>query len=243
MLKPAIVTPYYKESFEVLRRCHESVAQQSMKSKQFFIGDGVSSAFIDQWDSTHLSLPKNFADNGNTPRSVGAVMAASMGYNPIFFLDADNYFLDNHVQEALSLKAQTPKLDVIFSGRIIRLDDGSTFHPAPEDKLRLFADTSTMCFFESAFPLLHLWALIPNCLSPICDRIMYESIRAKKLSFGWTQKPTMIFESHYKCHYQAAARKNLTPLHDPDWLHLKELLPRALILYQRRTGLAINVSL
>ena len=152
-MKPAVITPYYQEDEKILRRSYLSVRNQSVSAQHFYIGDGVSNPLIDAWSVVHLSLPINSANNGNTPRCLGALLAASLGHDPIFFLDADNYYLVNHIQEALSIKELNPDTDVIFSGRQILLDDGTIFYPAPEDRLRLFADTSTMCFFNPLFLL------------------------------------------------------------------------------------------
>lgn len=242
-MKPAVITPYYQEDAMTLHRSHSSVATQSVRATHFYVGDGVHNSLVDDFDAIHLSLPINSADNGNTPRCLGALMAASLGHNPIFFLDADNFFLEDHIQEALALKMVDPGLDVIFSGRIILLDDGSKFAPAPEDRMRLFADTSTMCFFQSSYRVLGLWGLIPKDLSPICDRIIYESISSMGLSFGWTGKDTMVFESHYKAHYQAARKEPITRLHDPDWNSLKQILGKALQKYRESSGLDLNIQL
>ena len=242
-MKPAVITPYYQEDAETLRRSHFSVDQQSVGAAHFYVGDGICNPLIDEFDAIHLSLPVNSADNGNTPRCLGALLAASLGHNPIFFLDADNYFLSNHIHEALALKKLDPGLDVAFSGRQILLDDGSKFAPAPEDRLRLFADTSTMCFFRSSYRALGLWGLIPKGLSPICDRIIYESIFSMGLSVGWTGKDTMVFESHYQAHYQAVRKKPITRLHDPDWGYLKKILDSELKKYSECAGVEIKIQL
>ena len=242
-MKPAVITPYYQEDEKILRRSYLSVRNQSVSAQHFYIGDGVSNPLIDTWSVVHLSLPINSANNGNTPRCLGALLAASLGHNPIFFLDADNYYLVNHIQEALSIKELNPDADVIFSGRQILLDDGTIFCPAPEDRLRLFADTSTMCFFKSSFSALWLWGVIPKKLSPICDRIIYESISTMGLSTAWTEKQSMIFESHYKAHYQAAKKIPMYKYHDPDWDYLKTILPSELSEFKAATGLDINIQL
>ena len=242
-MKPAVITPYYQEDEEILRRSYLSVKNQSVSAQHFYIGDGVLNPLIDTWSVIHLSLPKNSANNGNTPRCLGALLAASLGYDPIFFLDADNYYLVNHIQDAICIKEANPCVDVVFSGRQILLDDGTIFYPAPEDRLRLFADTSTMCFFKSSFSALWLWGVIPKKLSPICDRLIYESIFTMGMSTAWTEKPSMVFESHYKSHYQAAKKRPIYQCHDPDWNYLKKILPSELSEFKATTGLEINIQL
>ena len=85
--------------------------------------------------------------------------------------------------------------------------------------------------------------MIPKKLSPICDRIIYESISTMGLSTAWTEKQSMIFESHYKAHYQAAKKIPMYKYHDPDWDYLKTILPSELSEFKAATGLDINIQL
>ena len=55
-------------------------------------------------------------------QTLGALMAASQGYEPIF-LDADNWFKPNHVELALALHRNDPSIDVVISSRTILLDE------------------------------------------------------------------------------------------------------------------------
>ena len=95
--KIAVITPYFNESAFILERCIVSVKnQQYGKCDHFLIGDGVYNKFIDQFPSIrHFSLNKNFANNGNTPRGFGCMIAITEEYDAIFLLDADNWFENN----------------------------------------------------------------------------------------------------------------------------------------------------
>lgn len=235
-MKPAVITPYHKESLEILKRCHCSVLSQTAEATHFLVADGNSREAIDHWDSQHLSLPQCHNNCGNTPRALGALMAASQGYEPIFFLDADNWFKPKHVQLALALHQNDPTIDVVISGRTIVLDDGTLLNSAPEDVEQHFADTSTLCLFKRAFKSLSFWALMPNELSPICDRVIYECLKTLPLKLHWHNKPTLMFQSHYSNHYRLAGKSPKTPLHDPNWEQLRADLPALLEEFQSITG-------
>ena len=241
-MRPAVITPCFDESAEVLNACHESVRSQSVESMHFFVSDGsLKSASIPQSrNAIRLDLPRNFADNGNTPRALGSVMAIAMNFNPIFLLDADNWYSSDHIENALDLKRQQPSLDVVFSSRKIVLDDGTIFSDAPEDRDQSFADTSTMCFFESSYKILPLFSFIPKALSPVCDRIIFKTILAFGCRVAWTGIPSLFFRSHYLNHYLLAGRQPLEPLHDPDWAALSNSLKQELPSYCSKAGVEIK---
>ena len=241
-MNPAVITPYYNESIETLKRCHHSVLAQTIGATHILIADGDSRAIIDQWDCQHLVLPVGHDNCGNTPRALGALMAASQGYEPIFFLDADNWFKPNHVELALALHNEDPSIDVVISGRTIVLDDGTLLNSIPEDIGQHFADTSTLGLFKRAFRSIIFWALMPNVLAPICDRVIYECLKKLPLKLHWHREPTLMFESHYKNHYDLAGRKPLTPLHDPNWEQLRADLPTLLDEFERLTGLQLSAK-
>ena len=241
-MKPAVITPYHKESLKILKRCHRSVLSQTAEATHFLVADGNGRAAIDHWDCQHLSLPQRHNNCGNTPRALGALMAASQGYEPIFFLDADNWFRPDHVRLALTLKNKDPSIDVVISSRTIVLDDGSLFGSAPEDLKRHFADTSTLCLFKRSFRSLPLWALMPNELAPICDRVVYEHLKALPLKLHWHNEPTLVFESHYANHYRLAGKSPKTPLHDPNWEQLRSDLPRLLDQLHEIAGIQISAE-
>src|SRR5579871_2244121 len=96
MLKVAVVTPYYKESPEVLRKCHESVLAQTHKCDHFLVADGHPSPLFANHPH-HIILPHANGDNGNTPRAIGGLLAESQGYDAVAYLDADNWYEPTHI--------------------------------------------------------------------------------------------------------------------------------------------------
>ena len=238
-MKPVVITPYHQESLKTLKRCHRSVLSQTIETTHILVADGSKKAEIDQWDAQHLMLPRCHNNCGNTPRGLGALMAASQGYEPIFFLDADNWFKPNHVELALAVHQNDPSIDVVISGRTILLDDGSQLDGAPEDVDQHFADTSTLGLFKRAYRSIPIWTLMPNGLAPICDRVIYECLKMLPLKLHYHKQRTLIFESHYANHYDLAGKKPKTPLHDPNWEQLRNDLPDLLDEFQRLSGLQL----
>jgi hypothetical protein len=238
-MKPAVITPYHQEALPILERCHQSVGRQTVGVRHVLVADGSPRNEVDGWDCTHLRLPQCHGDCGNTPRSIGALHAASLGHHPIFFLDADNWLSPEHVETALAVQASDPSIDIVVMGRTIVLDDGTIVPPPPEDSLQHFADTSTLCCFRGAWRTLPLWALMPKELAPICDRILYESFKVLQLKVQWHPARTLWFESHYAAHYALAGRTSSTPLHDPDWAALRAAMPELLERYWEATGIRL----
>ena len=218
------------------------MSTQTIAATHILVADGSSRAVVDEWDGQHLVLPQGHSNCGNTPRALGALMAASQGYEPIFFLDADNWFKPEHVETALASHHKDPSIDVVISGRSIVLDDGSLFDEAPEDVEKHFADTSTLCLFKRAYKSLPLWALMPNELAPICDQVIYQCLKALPLKLHWHSERTLMFESHYANHYLLAGKSPTTPLHDPNWEKLRADLPILLDQFQQMTGIQLSTE-
>ena len=115
----AIITPYYKEDRGVLERCIQSVKGQSVPADHFLISDGFPQDWLENAGVRHLRLGKAHSDAGNTPRGLGALLAASEGYDGIGLLDADNWYDKNHVEECCKAVYSTtePPADLVFAKR------------------------------------------------------------------------------------------------------------------------------
>jgi glycosyltransferase involved in cell wall biosynthesis len=215
-MKVAIVTPYFQESIEKLDRCHRSVIEQTHNSVHFLIADGFPRPELDDWDCEHIKLSTSHRDNGNTPRTIGAISALNQGFEAISFLDADNWLAPHHIELALT-KQQQGNYDAIFTRRFIVSVDGRIApREDPEDTKNSHADTSCFVMFAPAAFLLPMWAMMPQYTSPICDRIMFFLVKKHGLNYGWTNEQTVYFESHYRSHHLNAGWQVPDELHDPD---------------------------
>lgn len=202
-LRVAVITPYCSEPVELLRRCHGSVCEQDYACTHFLVADGPGLPELANWDCRHIVLGVGHGDNGNTPRSIGAMAAMNEGFDVVAFLDADNWFSPSHIRAAMDCQAASAAA-VVFSDRHIVFPDGQRLTLQPdEDRLHRLADTSCMVVFEAAFSSLALWAQMPRQLAPQCDRVMFTHLMATQ-SCAWTNKPTLFFETWYAGHFLAA---------------------------------------
>lgn len=218
-LRVAVITPYYKESVDTLRRCILSVAAQTHRNTiHYLVSDGFPSSVVDVHDPSikHIKLPVSHGDNGNTPRGIGAICALNEGADIISFLDADNRFMPEHVSDAVALFSTQP-LDVVCSYRYIYPPGHDELRLVDqEDILRHHVDTSCMSIAKSAAFLLPAWAMMPKALSPICDRIYYALIKIYGLRCGWTEKFSVLFEGNYANYYRHAGLPVPPTVHDAD---------------------------
>lgn len=221
----AVITPYHKESIDVLSRCHRSCLEQQgdWPLRHIMVADGHALPKIDEWDVDHITLPKSHGDNGNTPRCMGALSAMNQGYWPILFLDADNWFQPWHFNTIVKLRQRHPSADVLAMGRVCALPDGTQIPGVPEEDLEhRHVDTSCYVFYPSAFRVLPLWGLMPTYLGPVCDRFIRESITKLGLVLAGTHHPSVIFTAHYSWAYQALKRPIPNDVHDIDWKKLQQ---------------------
>jgi glycosyltransferase involved in cell wall biosynthesis len=199
----AVITPYCSEPLELLRRCHNSVLAQEVPCTHFLVADGPGHPELANWNCRPIVLGVSHADNGNTPRSLGALAAMNEGFDGIAFLDADNWWAPDHLRRAIETQA-AGGYEVVFSGRHIVFPDGRRLTQLPEEeRLHRHADTSAMVLFEPAFSSLALWAQMPRLFAPLCDRVVFQQLMARHRC-GWTEAPTLFFETWYAGHFLAA---------------------------------------
>jgi len=203
---PAVITPYYKEDLSVIERCHKSIREQTVPCTHFLISDGRASEYVENWSAQHIILPYSHADYGNTPRAIGALSAINQGFNPILFLDADNWFSPEHAEIAIAIKLAFPDADVTASYRQLVLPDGTEIDSDAEDSSQSHIDTSCLTMFENSFFLLPLWATMTKPLSVIGDRIMYEALKTNGLKVRWTGFRSLYYTTNCAHHWRRAGK-------------------------------------
>lgn len=202
-MKVAVITPYHCEPLEVLRRCHSSVLAQTHDCRHFLIGDGARADAPLEWDAEHLLLPRAHSDNGNTPRGIGAVSAKNHGYDAIAFLDADNWFHPLHIETLVKIH-QASNAPVCVATRNIHREDGSFMYTDTHDSNGIsHVDTSCLFLTREAFDALHVWTSMPKQLAPVCDRVFWNSLLARKFPIARCTTPTVAFTTRYEAHYSA----------------------------------------
>jgi glycosyltransferase involved in cell wall biosynthesis len=199
----AVITPYHNESLALIQRAHASVQAQSIPCLHVLVADGPGREDVAAMEGRHLALGIGHGDNGNTPRSIGALVAMNEGFTCIAFLDADNWFSPNHIEQAIRAREEG-NLEVVFSSRHIVFPDGQRLLTPPlEESDRSHVDTSCIVLFASAFSALALWAQLPAAYAPLCDRVFFRAVMARHRC-GWSGAATVFFESWYWGHFLAA---------------------------------------
>jgi hypothetical protein len=216
MAKVAVITPYYRESLEVLRHCHDSVRTQTCACTHFMIADGDPHAEISQWaaqqreaqqgeaqqgDAQHLILAQSHGDNGNTPRAIGSLSAMNQGFDAIAYLDADNWYYPNHIEAMVRLQEKTGAAVCTATRSLHRLDRSLMYIDKRECDGKKHVDTSSLFLTSAAYRLLPLWAMMPQQLGPICDNIFWQAIQARRLATAHHAEPTVAFQTQYAAHY------------------------------------------
>ena len=206
-MKIAVITPYYKESIEVLKKCHESVLIQKADVDHFMVADGFPNPEIDEWKVRHVKLPNAHGDNGNTPRAIGGLLAQSGGYDFVAYLDADNWFHHNHLESMLELYLKTGA-SILSCFRTFHTLEGEDMGITEASELKLkHVDTSCLMLHRNAFELLTLWSNMDKALGPICDRVFFAAIQNRRFNIRNTGKMTVAFRSQYLFHYKNAKIK------------------------------------
>jgi hypothetical protein len=208
MPKIAVVTPYHREPDGVLQQCHESVLRQTYPCHHILVADGHPRPLFDGSPRTmHIALPLENGDNGNTPRAIGGLLADRYGFDAIAYLDADNWFDDDHIEVMLEGHRQSGHPLVACKRTFVDLGGDPLAIAEHEEERHRHVDTSCWLLFRPAFPLLKAW-LMPRALSPVCDRVFFHAVLNARLPITAAACRTVTFRSQYAVHYQAAG---LTP--------------------------------
>ncbi len=200
----AIITPYYNESCNVLKHCIKSVLDQTVATDHFVVADGFPQDWIDGAGVRHIRLDHSHGDYGDTPRGIGAMIAASEGYQAIGFLDADCWLEPSHVEYCLELAEQTGPdgCDYVIALRHERRPDGTIMNVgqvSPE----LHVDTNCYFFLRSGFHVLPVWSSIPREVSIVGDRLFYEAVKANSLRSVIAARETVNYTCMWESIYRA----------------------------------------
>jgi glycosyltransferase involved in cell wall biosynthesis len=190
-MRVAVITPYYKESSDILSKCHQSVMLQSYSSRHVMVADGHPRKEIGGWNVDHIALPKAHNDIGSTARLIGCYHAIGLGYDAIAFLDADNWYREDHIESLVRLLEDGAEF--ASSSRYLCRLDGSAMAECPLVDSETFIDTNCMLFSRKAYKLLHWWGLMPDYGHLIGDRIMFHYIKASGIRRAHSRETTVFY--------------------------------------------------
>lgn len=199
--RAAVITPYYREDAFQLRRCIDSVKAQTVPTDHYVVADGHPQDWIEGTGVQHIALRRGSRNFGNTPRSIGALAAMAHDYDAICFIDADNWIDPDHVETCFAAASAAKGADyVIARRRFVRMDGSALdYDDEPSD---MHVDTNCFFLLPSAFRMAPLWALTPNELTIICDRIFYLGLRSAGLKAVETDKITVNYLATHKHFFQ-----------------------------------------
>lgn len=201
-MRVAVITPYYKEQFDILTKCHESVLAQSGEVTHVMIADGHPVPEIDNWPNViHIKIP-NSADYGSTPRGIGAAIAAVQDFDAMCFLDADNSFDPNHIELMRSIAEETDA-QVVTATRRILTPDGRELGVCRESDGETFTDTNCYFLTRSAFSLCAEWLFEEKHESIVGDRLFWDAVRAaNQYTRAHSMTPTVNYVTTHAAHYK-----------------------------------------
>jgi hypothetical protein len=224
----------------------DSVRTQTIPTTHLLVADGHPQDWIDSQAVRHLRLDRSHGDYGNTPRGVAAILAASEGFAPIMMLDADNWLEPQHVE--VCLRAAGPETDFVVALSVLRRPDGSMLQ-IPSQPHEEHVDTSCFAFFPGSYHTLATWALMPQQMSPLGDRIFWSALRGRGLSGVAVENPATV---NYHCLWEVVYRvlgevppPGAKPSIDPTLVHQwwQALTPREREVATRRVGVSLDVAL
>ena len=203
-MKIAVISAYYKEEPELLKRCLNSVKEQTIKCDHFFISDGHPQEWIKNTGVRHIELGKSHNDYGNTPRGIGAQIAISEGYEAILFLDSDNWLDSNHLEHCLeSALLKYPNIlecDYVIAKRRFRRLDLSVMNIREEPN---HVDTNCFFFLPGSYYLIPYWNLMPKEFSNIGDRIFHKNITSANLNYVINKNITVNYLNLWRSTYES----------------------------------------
>jgi cellulose synthase/poly-beta-1,6-N-acetylglucosamine synthase-like glycosyltransferase len=203
-MKIAVVTPYYKEPINVLKRCHRSVLTQTYKDiTHIMVADGNPEPWVSKQKIEHIILPASHNDAGATPRALGAMSAFSRGYDAIAFLDADNWYEPLHIQLMVEAMAEYNVDAVIATRTIHHVNGNSMYVDTIESTGRTFVDTNCWFMHKKTAKLMAFWITDPS-QHLISDKIFFQAIKQSGISIAKIEQPTVAYVTKWGWHYERA---------------------------------------
>ena len=205
-LRVAVVTPTYRTPAGWLERCCNSVAEQTVRAKHYIIADGgVNVNAESRFGEQIVNIPGPARDYGDTPRAIGSFLAISQGCDYLAWLDADNWFAPDYLEEMIRLQLRSGA-DIVTSGRTLYTLNEERLGPCYEVDGRSFVDTNCYLLTRKAFFLAGLWGTMPPALHKIGDRVFWERVRRSGLRRAHRPIPSVGYRTAFRCHYEAFHR-------------------------------------
>jgi hypothetical protein len=206
-MRLAIITAYFKEDRAIIERCIRSVRSQSVPVDHLLVADGHPQAWIGTEGVRHVALDRNHGDFGDTPRAVGLVLAIREGFDAIQFLDADNLIYPDHARMAATLLRDTKAHMLVLKRRFLRPDGSELPYTSVNDENLVAIDTNCYLFARPSFATALKWALIPQELSYMGDRVFRSVFSKAGHPVAVAAEPTVGYTSMWENTYRAVGEE------------------------------------
>jgi glycosyltransferase involved in cell wall biosynthesis len=200
-MKVCVVTPYFKTEPSWIRQGHASVRGQTVPAHHILVCDGSTPAQIDGFQGVHILLQRNYRDYGNTPRLIGCYNAVTQGADAIAFLDSDNWFQPNHLENLLRF-AQDNHLDACSSSRTLHRPDGSFMSKCSTVDGTTYIDTSCLLIMKSAFQHMIAWVLFTQDQAAVMDQHVWAHMRTMGARLGFLDQATVSYRTRHASQYR-----------------------------------------
>ena len=198
-----VVTPYFRTEPAWLQQAHDSVKAQTVPVHHIVVCDGCEPASIDGFRGSHIVLPRNYRDYGNTPRLIGSYHAVAAGADAIAYLDADNWYQPTHIEGLLRFAASRG-LHACASARMLHRLDGSPMLKCPQVNGNPYIDTSCLLILKPAFRHLIGWTLFPQALAGDTDNRLWRFMKANGAVTDFLDEATVAYRTRHVVHYNLA---------------------------------------
>jgi hypothetical protein len=209
-MRIAVLSAYLDENPEVLLRCHESVLglrrADSCEVQHFLIADGHPRPDVDSWDAMHIRLPARCADKGDTPRAVGGAIAYALGFDAVMMLDADNWYLPNHLSALLDVQ-QSSQASIVTATRNICGLDGEFLYVDEDSDGDRYCDTNCYLIMRSAMAILAKWGYKDRELGQVGDRLFWAAVKKETESIARCPVPTICYRAKWATYYVHANQR------------------------------------
>ena len=236
-MQVAVVTPYYKESDDTLERCLSSVRRQHYPATHVLVADGHPRDLVDRAGVRHLRLDRAHGDAGNTARGIGALLAVAEQFDAIAFLDADNWFDEEHVAACIATAQATDEQpDFVVARRRLIRQDGSELPGSKEaDERGLHVDTNCFFLLRPSFHTAARWATMPKAIFEVGDRVFLKSLIEGGLRANRCPTDTVNYRCTWRSPFIAAheeppdyAKPDPDPAHFNQWWRSLEARERTI---------------
>jgi hypothetical protein len=200
-LRIAVITPCHNTPRAWLDQCRQSVLAQTIPCTHFLVNDGGEPPEAENGDRLQIvHLPRPHHDVGNAARAIGSVTAICQGFDALAYLDADNWYLPNHL-ESLAVLARATGAAVCSSTRNLYHPDGTFLGRCPEVDGEKFVDTNCLFLTSPAFRAVAAWYLVPKGKELAGDRVVWQTIKNTQVPRAHTGLPTVAYRTNYRVHF------------------------------------------